>query len=287
MSDAAGTGPGSPRRNTARVRDARADTNRPHDAAGRLSNSPGSPWYADERFWRTVKPWLFPEPFWVVAPYEVDAILELTGVPADCRVLDLACGPGRVALQFAQRGARVTGVDLNQAYLDEAKTAASKLNARVDWVCADMRDFVDESAFDLVVCLYNSFGYFDDRGDDRKVLQNVCTSLAPGGRFVLDHLGREMCEHAIHNEPYIETRGGLEVEHRAELRANRSVLHCEWRVTGDGIDDRFVTDQHVYTAREIEAMVKEAGFQSVTCFGGYERSAYSPESDRLLAIAHK
>ena len=144
-----------------------------------------------------------------------------------------------------------------------------------------------EATFDLVVCLYNTFGYFADDDADARVLRNIHSSLASNGYFVLDHLGREICEHAISLEPYIETRGGVTVEHRAELRRGNSVLHCCWEITSGGETERFVTEQYVYSADEIVQRINDAGFSSVECFGGYEQGAYTPESDRLLVIASK
>lgn len=255
----------------------------------RLTDLPqdAPPWFADDRFWHAAEPWLFPAPFWTIAPYEVDSILEITNKLETCRVLDLGCGPGRVTLQFARRGARVTGVDLNQAYLDKAAKAANHARLDVEWVHSDMRAFKTDATFDIAVCLYNTFGYFADDDADAQVMQNIFASLTPDGYFVLDHLGREICEHAISLDPYLETRNGVTVEHRAELRRNNSVLHCEWDITAGDRHDRFVTEQYVYSAEEITALIRNAGFGSVECFGGYERTPYTPESDRLLVIASK
>lgn len=250
-------------------------------------DDPATPWFADENFWRIAEPWLFAAPFWTTAAYEADSILEITGKPQDSRVLDLACGPGRVTLQFARRGARVTGVDLNQAYLDKARKSAERSGLDIEWVCADMREFRTDATFDLAVCLYNSFGYFVDDHSDARVLENIHASLKPDGHVVLDHLGREMCEHAISLDPYVETREGLTVEHRAELREDNSILHCVWKITDGKTCDRFVTEQHIYSAEELTGLVKNAGFDTIECFGGYERGVYTPESDRLLLIASK
>lgn len=45
---------------------------------------------------------------------------------------------------------------------------------------------VERESFDAVFSLYNSFGYFDRRADDFKVLQEAWKVLKPGGAFVLN-----------------------------------------------------------------------------------------------------
>ena len=268
---------------------ANARTNHLHASPDRLTESPQDEpaWFANDHFWHAAEPWLFPAPFWTIAPYEVESILEISGKPETCRVLDLGCGPGRVALQFARRGARVTGVDLNQAYLAKAAKAASHARLDVEWVHSDMRAYKTDATFDIAVCLYNTFGYFADDNADALVIANIYASVAPEGFFVLDHLGREICEHAISLDPYVETRAGVTVEHRAELRRNNSVLHCEWEIVAGERTDRFATEQFVYSADEISSLIQKAGFRTVECFGGYERTPYTPESDRLLVVASK
>jgi 2-polyprenyl-3-methyl-5-hydroxy-6-metoxy-1,4-benzoquinol methylase len=67
-------------------------------------------WFLDEKFWATLYPFVFPEDTFEAARKQVEAVVALTGRTAGT-MLDLACGPGRHAIPFAQRGFRVTAVD--------------------------------------------------------------------------------------------------------------------------------------------------------------------------------
>lgn len=245
------------------------------------------PWFADPKFWERTERWLFPQPFWVAASYEVESIARLTGCPNGGNVLDLACGPGRTAIAFARMGYRVTGVDLTQDYLDRATSAATRSELDIEWILEDMRTFRREEAFDLAVCLYNSFGYFADRQADRTVLNHLFDSLHKGGSLVIDHLARELCQLSLHEGPYIETRDGVTVEHHAALIQGDTVLRCEWLVESEGREDRFITEQCVYSAPELERLVGDAGFTEVRCLGNYEGIPFNAEADRLLLIARK
>ena len=149
-----------------------------------------SHWFEDENFWDKLYPFMFPEQNFAIAADEVEAILDLAGIEEGC-VLDLACGPGRHVTALAKRGFRVTGVDLSYALLQKARSRARAAQVEIEWVQQDMRRFVRPEAFDLAISIFTSFGYFDDRRDDLKVLRNVHKSLRHGAILVMDMMGKE------------------------------------------------------------------------------------------------
>lgn len=55
-----------------------------------------------------------------------------------------------------------------------------------------MRSFGRPNAFDAVLNLSTSFGYFEDRHDDERVLTNIFESLRAGGTAVIDVIGKEL-----------------------------------------------------------------------------------------------
>jgi ubiquinone/menaquinone biosynthesis C-methylase UbiE len=108
------------------------------------------------------------------AALEVQQVLKRTGAKPPLRVLDLACGTGRHSREFADRRFDVTGLDYSQPYLDQARQAAKKEKLPICFIHGDMRDLKSHfraNSFDLVVSLYNSFGYFERRTDDFKMLR--------------------------------------------------------------------------------------------------------------------
>lgn len=113
------------------------------------------------------------------ATAEIEKVLCLCGAPSG-DVLDLACGVGRHAIAFAKLGFRVTAVDLSAFHLAKAKERAAATDASIEFIQSDMRAFIRPNAFDLVVSLFSSFGYFEDPQDDLQVLRNMHQSLKPG-----------------------------------------------------------------------------------------------------------
>ena len=116
-----------------------------------------NPWHEQDAFWLAVEPVLFLQRRWSDAPAEVEGIISLLGLQSGMRVLDLCCGVGRHALEFARRGFHVTGVDRTQAYLDKASRQAVSEGLRAEFVREDMRAFCRPQAFDAAVNLFTSF----------------------------------------------------------------------------------------------------------------------------------
>jgi len=110
------------------------------------------------------------------------ALFALVGPVDGARVLDVACGHGRVARELARRGALVVGVDVSVAMLDHARRAEGADPLGVAYVEADVAapGVLAGRAFDAAVC---NFG-LSDIDDLDGALASVHRLLRPGGRFV-------------------------------------------------------------------------------------------------------
>ena len=66
------------------------------------------------------------------------ALLDLVGSPAGLRILDLACGHGRITRELARRGADVTGADISAALIGKARQAEREHPLGPRYVHADV-----------------------------------------------------------------------------------------------------------------------------------------------------
>ena len=122
---------------------------------------------------------------------EVRTVIQSINLKKGARVLDLCCGIGRHSVEFGKQGMEVTGLDYSRHYVATAQSAVKKngLDGRVRILRGDMRNlthYFTHAEFDLVVLLFNSFGYFRDRKDDHKVLSQISKILKPGGALVIE-----------------------------------------------------------------------------------------------------
>ncbi len=149
-----------------------------------------------------------------------------------------------------------------------------------------MREFVRPDAFDLVINVFTSFGYFDDKGEDVHVLRNVHRSLRPGGTLVMDVLGKEYLAKVFQPTVSMDTPDGVWIQ-RHEIFDEWTRIRNEWILVQGDSARTFKFHHTVYSAQELKDRVIEAGFASVRAFGGLDGSDYGPVARRLVIVATK
>ena len=108
------------------------------------------------------------------------------GLLGDCdglRVLDVGCGYGATMAYLTQNyGCRCTGITLSPKQAGIARDLASKSDAQIDVVVADVEQFVfPEAEFDLVWVMESSEHFLDKAG----FFEKAARTLRPGGRLLL------------------------------------------------------------------------------------------------------
>jgi SAM-dependent methyltransferase len=114
------------------------------------------------------------------------ALLSLAGAVAGLRLLDLACGHGRLARELARRGAQVVGVDLSAALLAKARNREQTTPLGIAYIHADVTSpaTLAGHVFDGVVCHFA----LSDIDDLAGAVATVARVVAPGGFFAFSIL---------------------------------------------------------------------------------------------------
>lgn len=229
---------------------------------------------------------MFPEQRHAAAIEQVQKALTLAKPPGKA-ALDLCCGPGRCSIALVKAGFAVVGVDRTRFLLDKARAKARASKVKIEWLQMDMRDFVRAGAFDLALSMFTSFGYFDNKREDMEVLQNILTSLKPGGVFLIDVLGKERLANSFQPTISEVLPDGTKLIQRHEIFDDWTRIRNEWIVIRKGKATSFKFHHTIYSGQELRDRMEQVGFTNVKLYGNLDGDDYGPKAQRLIAVARK
>lgn len=245
-------------------------------------------WYADPGLHSDDYFLVFPPAILEQTARQVDGVVDLLEPPADARILDLACGWGRIAVPLAQRGYRVTGLDLSEDFLARARGAAQAAGVDIAFRRGDMREIPFAGEFDAVVMMWSAFGVLESEEEDQKVLNAVARALQPGGRFFLDQASREWVVRHFQSRDWAEREGGVLVLQDRELNLLESRNYVRMTIVEpDGSRRGYEHTFRFYTLTELVEMLGRAGLAFRTVWGDFDGSPYELHSRHMIVLAEK
>ncbi|MBI4553565.1 MAG: methyltransferase domain-containing protein [Candidatus Latescibacteria bacterium] len=223
---------------------------------------------------------------------QVEFLIRTLRLAPGLDVFDLGCGDGRHAIPLARRGYRVTGLDLSGDLLDRARERARTLGLTITFIRGDMRDIPYDEAFDLVVCFFTSFGYFQEDEENERVLHAIARALRPAGRFFIDYLNRDYVLQTLVPHDRREQDGLIIEQERwvtgepdrtgSAVRINKRVT-----VTEAGVSRTYEESVRMYTLAELTAMAARAGLTMTHTFGEFDGRPFGADTPRLIVVGTK
>lgn len=212
---------------------------------------------------------------------EVDFIEQNLKLKKGAKILDLACGQGRHAIELASRGYDVTGVDYSSYLLSLAKKNMKDKGVKMKFVRGDMRSLGFKNEFDVVVNLFTAFGYFHKESDHIKTLRSVCRSLKEGGIFLLDTVNPDFLKkHFIHGvaRPLQEGKGMVEHFFTTDKR---------WIMRINSGKNSRVSSTRVFDRSELKQLFNTAGFTVKKMWGNFSGNQVSNKNRRIIILGQK
>nr|BBH93840.1 methyltransferase [Thermogemmatispora argillosa] len=222
------------------------------------------------------------------------------------RVLELACGSGRLGLPLARRFPQliVEGLDSSPqmlaAYRRKLEREAPEVQRRVILHEGDMRDYRLPACgdFDFIFLPFNSAGHLYTIEEQLSTFRCTYNHLVPGGRFVvdvqlpdLDYLSAALnrptqlyLEDEI-NDPASEST--LLIYSSRRYDPYEQLEHLVWiheRFSEQGENERCLTqlDLHMYFPRELQLLFLTSGFAVEAIYGDYERRPFGKGTKQII-----
>lgn len=219
---------------------------------------------------------------------EVDRALKILKPRGDERVLDLACGSGRHAIELRSRGFSVVGADISPELIEIARGEAAAADLDVEFVLADIRELAFEEEFDLVLNLNDgAIGYLESDEENHRAFAVIARALLPGGRNLVQLPNVLYARERLPQRSWIPASSMVElVEHRwnkSEKRMEGLMVAAHFGEVLDGLDG-IEFSQRLYTVEELSDIYASVGMQLGRCYHGNGRPR-EPSSSQFEIFA--
>ncbi len=215
------------------------------------------------------------------------------------KILELACGSGRVLLPLAQAGYELTGVDSSARMLELARETLEEAGvaARCTLVQQDIVELKLEHKFRMAFIALGSFAHITTRKAQQQVLSAVRAHLSIGATFVVDisnsdarymeelsgqmlHQGSWQDEDETYLTHFVSPASATQ-RHLLEL------THFYDRHSRGGPVHRTIvtTSLYLFERSEMELLLERAGFVVKDVYGDHDMGPYTLESPRMIFVA--
>lgn len=222
-------------------------------------------------------------------------------------VLELGCGTGRVLIPLAEKGLRMTGLDVSPHMLGRCRRKVEALpaavQARVTLAEGDMAGFrIPDGRFDCVLVPFRAFQHLQTLDEQMGCLGSVSEHLESGGRLVIDVFQPDFAylfdpkvaeeredvpETVLPDGRAVRRTSRLAAVHRAaQLNEVELIFYVRYP---DGGDERLVQafPMRYFFRYEVEHLLARCGFALETVYGDFDGSPLSDASPEMIFVARR
>src|SRR5215203_861830 len=199
-------------------------------------------------------------------------------------MLDVACGRGRHSRILAEKGFRVTGIDIS---FDSIAFAKKYENENLEFYQHDMRLPFRVNYFDHAFNFFTSFGYFKTRREHDDAIRTIANGLKPGGCLLIDYLNVHYVEDRLfHNE--VKKIDNTEYEiHRWQ---DADFFYKKIIITDAALEkpQEYTEKVAKFSLGDFTDMFSFQKMQVTQVFGDYNLNSYNvKKTPRMIVVARK
>ncbi|MGD8244536.1 MAG: class I SAM-dependent methyltransferase [Anaerolineae bacterium] len=219
------------------------------------------------------------------------------------RILDAACGTGMHAIELAQGGYEVVGVDVSQGMIEEARANAARAGLDLRFEVVGFGELAKTltpalslsgrgSPFDAVLCLGNSLPHVLTPGDLRATLHDFAACLRPQGLLLIQN--RNFDAVLAHQQRWMDPQSYQEdgeewvfvrfYDYLPDGRLAFNLATLQRRDTGDWQQD--VRSTHLWPQKQAEltSALEAEGYGSIVHFGDMQGTPFDADDSPNLIV---
>ena len=225
-------------------------------------------------------------------------IFEKHGVGEGAKILDLASGIGRIAINLAKKGFDVVGIDISPLYLEYAKKWASKegLDDKIQFSRMDSRDTARKlrsrgEKFDAVISIGTAMGYFGE-DDDLRTFTSVRAIAGPYSRLVINTVSRDYLIKNFQPNSISRIRD-TELHEIRHLNMEESVMENRWKFYKKRRGSLQLAldvpiSHRVYSLHELKNLLESAGWKYLESYGSLrDLTPLTTDSVHMTVVSQK
>ena len=217
-------------------------------------------------------------------------------------VLEVGCGTGRVMLPTLEKGVDMDGLDLDPGMLDVLRHKAAERGFKPRLVLGDMRDFTMPRRYALVTIPFRAFMHITTSDDQIRTLRCIRDHLYAGGALRFDVFHPTFAalvdsRHPVHRDlEAVHPESGLPLRVRItshEVDRVNQTMRIEREVLESDLGGAAARSwRHAFVMRwtykaEMALLLRAAGFQRHTVFGGFEEQPLERDDQEMVWTAWK
>jgi SAM-dependent methyltransferase len=190
-------------------------------------------------------------------------------------ILELACGTGRMLVEFIKDGMKVDGVDLSPAMLDKCREKLDRAGLKSTLYNQSITDLSLPGKYKTIFITGSSFQHISAMEEAMRALVNISDHLEPGGKFLIDifipfdDILDPSHDQLIERWSATKTNQRLVVKKSSDFNFRNQTDHHTY-IYELYENDKMINSEedHVdvkwYGVQEFELMLKQAGFRDIT-----------------------
>ena len=208
------------------------------------------------------------------------------------QILELACGTGALAVEFAKKGLDVTALDLSEEMLMVATQRATQAAVNVQFVEGDMLDLTNIGSYEAVTCFSDSICYMEDEMAVQQVFDGVYQLLKEDGIFIFDVHSLYQIDEVFPDYSYHYQTDEFAFLWESYLGKNpHSIEHFLTFFVEDD-EDLFsrvdeLHQERTYTIAAYLTMLENAGFSKIESYADFMDTKPNEKSRRWFFVCKK
>lgn len=218
---------------------------------------------------------------------EVEFILNIAELDPGSKLLDIMCGYGRHSLALAAKGILVTAVDNQEAYIEEIRTEANKNSYPLTPILQDVITFSPSDKFDAVICMGNSFAFFN-KEDSIHLLKRVASCLEEGGVLIINSwmIAEIAIRHFKEKDWFYAGEYKYLLDYSFQFNPNR-IESEQTIITPEGLIESNRAVDYIFTIDELEQMCNEAGLRIRDLYSTPRKKKFSLGDGQIYLVIEK